>query len=368
MPLDPHHLDYHFDRAIDEDGPTLVNHQGSARLYPKTPQHESLRNDYQINVENVGSHIANDLNVPGSVSKVFVKTPQNQFMVKAYHEPVAFAGTDMASGHYPYSGFAESVTQALYHAAGLGHIIQHSHVTEHSLSDGTKHPFLVIGFDKTRLKPAGDFHKSPGPRHYHPDLYLSLGKMGALDFLTNNIDRTGNNTLWGTNPDSGKSDVLAIDHQYALQYLHPLQAVDEGFRKHRSRQIDYLMDYWTEQNGIAAFNHPDAVLNRNSVNKVLDPDNIRKVGAWWLKNSANVRTAFNKSLELIKDPKVKQFLMESYHDRHRVLDNFAVAFANAPVLDYFGRDGAGAGMASVKMRPHTPAYPWGSQTQDLIEG
>lgn len=351
MSLDPKHLAEHFSKAIDQDGPTLVDHTKVGT--PATGAHSAIVKDYQANVAHSGNHIANDLSLPGSVNKVFVKTPTNQFMVKAYHEPVAFANTKQAVGIYPYTGWAESVTQALYHAGGLGHLIQHSHVAEHILPDKSRHPFVVIGFDKSRLHPTKDFHKAPGPKHYHLDLYHDLGRMGVMDFLTNNIDRTGNNTLWGINPDSGKPHVLAIDHQYAFQYLHPLAGEDAA-------GVDNLLDYWIDQRGISGYDHPGSVFNKSSVIKVLDTENLRKVGAWWLKNSNAIRKAYQTAVDnSIKDESVKSFLHQSFLDRARALDNFGVAFASAPVLDYFDRSGAGSAMASVKMVPHSPVYPWG---------
>jgi hypothetical protein len=311
--------------------PAALNHEvehyrnevlGGQKLFKPKKEHEGISRKvvYITKHEPQG-----DLFAPTRV------TMDNKYMVKPYHEAVVRRIQSWQK--YPIQGWAEMTNQALYHAAGIGHLHQKVHVSEHDMGAGfEKEPALVIhiqpGF-KQLAQATRTVHIGGGVRDDEPIIPTENAKRQArqialMDFLTNNLDRHTGNLLISEDGEN----LLAIDHSRNFQY----------FNNHRykwdSRRQTATIRHMTDRFG-PYFSFVTSAIGKvdrqNYVGHQGDDYEIATkrleayspVFEWWGEHSDKVKAAFEQHLPLIKDEKVRAHVRRNFMQRAEWLDERA---------------------------------------------
>lgn len=360
-------------QALDPAGRDLVDHKPDLSAHP--PQHGHDVQAYRQHVLESPEPVQRSRNGAkrgsGVTRKLVYQLPAThathagvRYMVKPYHERVV--RRIQAWGKRPHQGWAEMTNQALYHAAGIGHLHQAVHVSEHRMSpDLPAEPALVVRMDPGYQMVAELAH----PRHQvSEETRADARKVALMDFLTNNLDRHHGNLLVKTNAepvwDRDKRDwvpetvprgapiqssLLAIDHSRSFQY----QNVPQYKRAKRRAQPDELHDafghyirdpsstFGSPLTGVGELAHIGPQWDRMS-----DPyqsiHDFEPTFEWWEQASPGVRAAFDKRLEQVRDPGVRAHLKRNFDERARWLDqvshfgvaNFGRDWYNSPVRLY----------------------------------
>lgn len=214
----------------------------------------------------------------GQVSpKVIYKVGDHNLMVKPYQEE-----------DNPMSGFAESTSHELYHAAGLGHLHQPSFVTKHG-QDKYEIPAIAIKLDQE----AQPVHLNPlaETRKLNPALDDEARKISLMDFVTGNRDRHAGNLMVQKD-----GHLLAIDHARAFE-AQPMSLAQAA-----------------NKNGIGVVT--GGLGQHQNAYKEL-------VQNWWPTVSDKVKASFNARAENIKHPVFKRRATEAFNKRVGWLDKAA---------------------------------------------
>lgn len=284
-----------------------------------------------------------------------------RFMVKPYHEDLSAWGMNTA----PIHGWAEMTNQALYHSAGIGHLHQKVHVSEHLMSnkdviknkkeiDTAKRIAQRDAVKKVRDF-AADKAKNLGVQVAKPalnDLFLRIVNQAdlpdadigepiierhpavvvhmenGLKFATDKLNDmragrhlrlspsnkedirkihimdflVGNLDRHGSNLLFDKNDrPLAIDHGLAFQY-NSNEADRLGFQDVADRTLRYFEGQGEED-------RPSSERYRNVM------------ANWWAPNRENIIKTFENRLLSIKDPKLAAKTHKNFMERVKWLDN-----------------------------------------------
>ena len=252
---------------------------------------------------------------PKTIHTITDKDEAHHYMTKPYHthtEP----GTE-AYGTMPISGWATMTNRNLYHAAGLGNMVEKVGAHEHEgvpLVTSHFHPghISVRSIKQSRaMEPVtakgeeSAAHAMAMPR-FDP---LQVHQMATMDFLTNNADRHTGNIM--TNPQrnqAGYNSLLAIDHDRSFQYQQNPKSLRNPAPPGKDLYDEpshYLSNY----------------LSRHSQEA---PSNINeRHREWWKKNSPAIKEQFAKDLESIKDPSVRRHIEQNFNDRAGLVDEWA---------------------------------------------
>jgi hypothetical protein len=142
-------------KATTHKGRDMVDHKPDLTAHPPEmePEVNYYRKDILGGPNTFKKATAKKSGIGGGITRKAVyqsnlKFPGEEqpmtFMVKPYHEGIEKKVSTWQ--RYPIQGWAEMTNQALYHAAGLGHLHQKVHVTEHQMAQG----------DKTKIPPMSD--------------------------------------------------------------------------------------------------------------------------------------------------------------------------------------------------------------------
>jgi 8-oxo-dGTP pyrophosphatase MutT (NUDIX family) len=127
--------------------------------------------------------------IAGVARKAFYDSPAgHSFMVKGTHD----------AHHFGLGAWGEATSQALYHAAGIGHLHQHSHVSQiRDPAGNTAHGTVVhVEHDSPTLDFARENDLPRGEQLYlHPQNDQKLRQIALMDAVTDNYDRHGQNLL-----------------------------------------------------------------------------------------------------------------------------------------------------------------------------
>jgi Phosphatidylinositol 3- and 4-kinase len=258
-------------------------------------------------------------------------------LVKPYHEKLHPKAKYWQA--HPINGWAEMTNQALYHAAGMGDSHQEVHVSEHDMGPGfDKHPAIVVHMD-----PQADYVEHLHPMDFDPKMGVEAAKIGVMDFLSNNLDRHRHNLLVRTDGATNSSGMpfsaklLAIDHGRSFQYhashkgipshvddffLGPM-TVPEDMRAAKNAEgktLDNLLPYMQSD---ALKSVSEAA--QGSGNKAIHDAThfLRIIEQWWPDVRDRVISTFGDRLNSIKEPKMKQHLLENFQARVEKLDDIA---------------------------------------------
>jgi hypothetical protein len=226
------------------------------------------------------------------------------YMVKPYHERVIRRVKGWM--RYPIQGWSEMTNQALYHAAGIGHLHQKVHTADHNIGNGVQ-PHLVIAMDRGFRTP---HQERPSKRLFqaNPDLELSVKQTTLMDFLTNNVDRHAGNILY--NPSNGK--LLNVDHSRSFQYKTTLPRVpgenSDKIANYTRGGLNYFEDAWEDAN-------PDKEWN--------DSELWKSAFDWIGDAQPALEKTLQKHLKAIKDPKIRAHIWRNFKTRLDLLKEMA---------------------------------------------
>ena len=249
-----------------------------------------------------------------------------KFMVKPYHEKIVRAVTSWQ--RFLIQGWAEMTNQALFHAAGIGHLHQAVHVAEHDMGTGRPEPALVVHMDPDFCTLMERVQKGS-----LLTAQFQAAQIGLMDFLGNNLDRHfGNILVHRTDP-----KLLAIDHSRNFQYCN-----NHEFKWRKRAEMNSLFP--RQQAMYDHFGHYLMGLGRTALNDLIDNPfqhaGGRAVTAagrvqaqtaflygigqplmdWWKTASGPVRSTMYAQLEAIKDPAVKAHVRRNFDARADWLD------------------------------------------------
>ena len=228
-------------------------------------------------------------NIEGISAKMVHKVGDDTFMAKPYHKKVESATKGM--NPLPISGWSTMATKNLFYAAGIGHLCEDVSFHEHSGIPMTVHKF------------AHDAESIFSPIFKHirsPNNEAQARKIAVMDFLTNNLDRHVGNVMLHS-PDGNNFNLLAIDHERGFQY-------NRGFGK--AGILEKPASYFR---GISGLRHA-AIAPREMNEEEFMPEG-QTTKDWWRANKDNVLNSFNKDIESIKDPHIKNHIKMNFMER-----------------------------------------------------
>lgn len=307
----------HIVGALDTNASSVVDHGPHLEAHP--PEMDPQVGFYQQTFLNSPS-VVRKVKSPklGGVSKkvVFDSGHGDTFMVKPYHERVTKSAASWM--HRPIQGWAEMTNQSLYHAAGLGHMHQKVHVSEHDMGPGHENePALVVHMEP-HTKEAIDMQ----PADYHESMLHDAAKIGAMDFLTHNMDRHSHNLLVRHpdhfNPEAHGSRLMAIDHGRSFQYKYSTKNPKFEAAAGGNPLDDNLANYL--QSGAMA------TLSRFSSAdggpKVSNPAHfIPVLKQWWPKARDSVVATMHYHLKSVKDQASRSHMWKNFMERVGKLDD-----------------------------------------------
>lgn len=322
--------------ATTRDGPNLVDHTPDLSAHPANI-HPDVEN-YRRTVVGGDAQHKRKMGSGGITKKVMYSTPTTKFMVKPYHERVVKRIQSWQK--FPIQGWAEMTNQALYHAAGLGHVHQKVHVTEHPMQTphGTvNEPALVVHLNDGFTQ-AADFERKARAAYPHvAEAKMSIRgkinrqdihKIAVMDFLSNNLDRHGGNIMFA---DDGR--LLAVDHSRSFQYMSdnsenkwnwkPGQiknlvkrnaTMEDSFDPYLHSAINVLAP-----SGLA-FNHALTPDERYKKQMDLLEEFQPIFDEWWPKHRQGIVDTMTHRLNQIKDPEVAGHIKRNFMERVKWMD------------------------------------------------
>ncbi len=298
---------WHSQNVRPEYPSTLQNYKkalGSADFvtYAPRPQndiHKPLMQAHPKTFEKSIKHFENNINNTHAVHEPIAGQfdgiePKAVYQHGNHHYLVKGFGADLGPDHdqatVMHSGWNEMTHQALYHAAGIGHLHQQVHITEHK---GT--PAVVIhmspGLTLKQADAADDpsFHAMAQPQHQE-----SLRRIGMMDFATGNYDRHAGNIM--VRPDGSP---MAIDHGVAFSYDH----------EHGSgRYYNSVQD------------HDHAFLLKSEAHIIGGPAQSAD-WAWFDSKKPAIVKKYEEHLQMIPDAQTRDAMRESFHHRLNAMEN-----------------------------------------------
>jgi 8-oxo-dGTP pyrophosphatase MutT (NUDIX family) len=229
----------------------------------------------------------------GVEPKAVYKHEDNHYLVKTAgsHKDI-MAGV----GSTAHGAWSEMTSQSMYHAGGIGHLHQKSHISPQA--EG--HHALVIHMDPHAMSLdqsiAADDSRAEGMFNHKAD----LKKIGLMDMVTDNGDRHGANLM--LHPDGRP---LAIDHGLAFTSDHGY-AVDHGLYNNK------------DENNEVTSGMPNSATEFGG-----KPD--QETWAWWDQNKDKIKQAFHNNVDLIQDPKYRSRMKESFEHRINHLESGRVS-------------------------------------------
>lgn len=375
-------------RAVSDEGKLYVDHKPDLESHPPelAPEVEHYRNNVlasnQIHktmskkaagAEGVSRKAVYNVPAPEGSDPAGLWMPGGtaRYMVKPYHEKIERRLNSWQ--RFPIQGWAEMTNQALYHAAGIGHLHQKVHVSEHDMGAGhEKEPSLVIHMQPEYI-PAIWLADSLGsqadvlPDHQH--VHHDAMKLALMDFLTNNLDRHHGNLMMKTqrgspldwknqelakNPSDSRramiedwhqkfrdeytdgwerdfpTQLLSIDHSRSFQYLnnhgHKWDKPADTWKLAR-REPDTFSDQFRYYLWGVGMDRPTSlklVLPQKPRTHEEMRDFTTKYGEplfdWWEQASPKVKAEFKRRLGSIKDDAVRQHMTRNFDERAKWLD------------------------------------------------
>jgi hypothetical protein len=296
--IDPKQFESNIKRNIDSEGQRLIDHSFHANEHPAPEDYRSFLSSSRvipghwdeeqgISPKLVHSVKGYDHPEHGYINFIEPKT----FMTKPYHQAVdsEFIGAT----HFPTGGWATITTKDLYHAGGIGDLVENVSVHEHDNTPVTVHSFNPKA-ESILYHRSG--YKENNMKH------LPVKQIGIMDYLTNNTDRhAGNLLVYEYEP--GQYKPLAIDHERAFGYGESLASSQN--KNHPETPFHYMM------NGGLGIAHEHVELTDHS--DVID---------WWKEKGKNIQKAFAKNLSSIKDESIRKHLYDNFMSRWNRMDEW----------------------------------------------
>jgi 8-oxo-dGTP pyrophosphatase MutT (NUDIX family) len=153
-------------------------------------------------------------------------------------------------------------------------------------------------------------------------------KIALMDFLSNNLDRHGDNLLF----DEDHNQFMAIDHSRSFQYKNA-NKLNNAFinpkMKPMSEGVPFQDSLGNYLNGseMHSAHHVVDPIRRNGADPKAERyrmiDEWQPVFKWWQKNSDTIRKAMEQRLELVKDSSVREHIQRNFEERWKMLNHYA---------------------------------------------
>jgi hypothetical protein len=213
----------------------------------------------------------------------------NRYLVKPYHGGV---------GEAP-DGWGEQTITDMYKSAGIPHLIQKSHVTNGVNEHGEEMPLLVIHMEPHVIA-AQDMY-GPNKLSNADKHRMALGalKIQAIDFLTGNSDRHGNNLMFKLDRHTGKPvSPFAIDNS-----MWDFDWIKLPFRSSGFRQVGMAGDDL--------------------------PAHFDDLGKWWQNYSPFIRNALQKNIPHLTQQ--QDYITSNFDKRYKELDDMFDSLKRNPI-------------------------------------
>jgi hypothetical protein len=219
-------------------------------------------------------------------------------------------------------------TKALFNAGGIGNLAEDVSVHEHNGVPMTVHSFAE-GYEPIASHVSRSYNVQTLPHSIDP---LQFQQVGAMDFLTNNTDRHVGNLLVGDHTDErGYNPLLAIDHERNFQYaqnIHRRHMVGSSRQYDAESPLDYM-----DSGAMKYLEHHF--------------DGWHQLSDWWKEKGPTISEEFMKQASMIKDPGVRQHVMNNFLARHRAMTEWA---HNAHDWDIYDKHGL-ANAVKIQIQP-----------------
>lgn len=332
-------------RALDPHGSETVDHIPHLTAHP--PSHQAIVDRYSsivhpstpvfkrhsMKLEGVTKKIAYALPRQGDPSKT------DGFLIKPYHERITKPAKPWM--HHTIQGWAEMTNQGIWHAAGLGHIHQLAHTATHNMGLGFEaEPAIVIAMHPrakmlTAMHPKEDPYGDEAEAHWQPSMIRDLPMIGAMDFLTNNLDRHEHNLMYipSDHHDDGvapKSHLVAIDHGRNFQYKSSIKGMPKFVMDHGVKRPiepwempdptqDDLQKYVVSRAGKFLLQIGKSLGHEIPSKRQI----LEQIAAWWPHVSQEVVNEFWHHLNSIKKPDVRAHIKKNFMERTALLDRLS---------------------------------------------
>lgn len=298
------HLSNEGDEILSNEDVTspYVSHEAHLNYEHHNAHPDSVENYEIMQNDDPDSHETLDPS-EGVVPKAIYKhKPSGQkYLVKPYHANA----TKSKIG----DGWSEMTTAAMYKAANIPHLIQKTHTTMGEDSVGRRIPVLVVHMDEN-VVPASKV-KNILKDYERQRIYPDKLKIATIDFLTNNIDRHGDNLLFKINKHTG-----AVEHPIAI---------DNGAFGYPDEQPNLDMGI---QHGAGAF-HTTGLKG-----DMLDYTHVPELVRWWKNNGPMMRLAFEQQLPTITDTSLRDHMAQSFGERYAHMDKKINDFRRSGKWEY----------------------------------
>jgi hypothetical protein len=257
---------------------------------PIKPEHENLSGFSPKLVMNFGKFI--DRQDPSSYYD------SATLMMKPYHQRTSMGY------NLPIYGWSTMATKAVFDAAGIGHMSEDVYAGQHDGVPVTYHIFAPRDYQTVGQMLHDNVKFAPSAE--------DVGKIAAMDYLTNNVDRHRYNLLVGPyDKDAAANKMVAIDHernfQYAVSMPRHTHMGDEWF----DLPVHYLK-YSTL--GHAMEEASKYGVDAGQLNK--------KLKAWWKDRSRQIRSAVSAHASAIRDENVRKHILSNFNARADALDKW----------------------------------------------
>lgn len=219
---------------------------------------------------------------------------------------------------FPIYGWSSVVTRDLFRAAKSSNLSEKIYTLSHK-----KTPFLMSIWPKTS-KTLSQYSQDFGqaidvvlknklnPKNFEK-IVFDCAKIGLMDFLTNNLDRHGNNIAF----DENRKTLYGIDHDRNLQYLYSLSYQSKDSKKFNNinKDIDHPNPYFFSK-------------GLKSLSQHLTQRDELKLARWWTKHSHAVKNNFLQHLSHVKSWNMKRHLWVNFRRRWTALNSWANDWVN----------------------------------------
>jgi hypothetical protein len=255
--------------------------------------------------------------------------------------------------------------QALYHAAGIGHLHQNVHVAEHNMGEDAA------------CRAGARRQAGAGPRHHRTttrtvwrdasaDVHDQARKIALMDFLSNNLDRHSRQPP--RQDEAHRRSTASTTRRMGEPWAHTAPGRRREAARHRPRPQLPVPEHRAQvQAGRSASEQPkdpaaiaspttSAPAAINNATSLVDErpfydaktGKVNRAGAqeasvkawqptvdWWEQVGPQVRKAFEQRLGQIKDPEVQAHLRRNFEARADYLDDFANMGLGAHGSDWY---------------------------------
>lgn len=357
----PEHLDEQLKKALDGAG--FLHSQHAAIKHPMAQGagtggvHGKLMMAHPPGIQSSVDHFENNINKHQNLIKpLHSSESQRGISPKAHYEHEG-KGYIVKPAIEPYSklaGWGELTSQAIYHAAGIGHLHQKSHAfvgnTLENKDNQPPHGIAIHmepgamtmmdamgghkGTDPSKFKETKPSEgKDPGRAHLtmtDPKHQQSLKQIGLMDYLLSNPDRHGNNLL--IKPDG---QPVAIDnalsffndrkhaygHEHGWELVGDTKNTIDNMRQDRNHQKTLWNGFENRIGKYEGLSDNENALYQDATVLGGHPDH--DTYKWFDQNKQNILNKFQEHVNMLPGREARQKMLNSFMVRFNNLERMS---------------------------------------------